>query len=85
MTFRASYSNQAVRFLKNADKGLAGRILEKIEELSIDPVGGDTKKLQGSKSLFRVRVGFVRILYEIDYAGKQIGIVKIDKRDSVYD
>jgi mRNA interferase RelE/StbE len=45
----------------------------------------DSKTIESSKEkLFRVRVGDYRILYEVDYNGKIIGIVKIDKRENAY-
>ena len=44
-----------------------------------------SKTVEGSKSLFRIRVGDYRILYEVDYSNNLIGIVKIDKRLRVYD
>jgi len=84
MMFKISYSNQADKFLKKAEKITAKRLLEKIEKLQKEPIIHDTKAIEGSKNLFRVRVGDYRILYEIDYKEKIIGIVKIDKRENVY-
>ncbi len=49
-----------------------------------NPFPKDMKRTEGDK-LYRVRVGRIRILYEVDHSIKKIGIVKIDKRDSVYD
>lgn len=60
------------------------RIAEKLEELQNNPFPHDMKRIEGD-SLFRIRVGKVRILYEVDYVHKQIGIVKIDKRERVYE
>ncbi len=83
--FDVRYSRQAARFLKNSEKTLAGRILAKIEELSKTPVSHDSKTIEGYKEkLYRVRVGSCRILYEVDYSNKMIGIVKIDKRSKIY-
>ena len=66
--FDAKYSNQAKKFLKKADKILAKRLIEKIDELRNTPVIHDTKTIQGyEEKLFRVRVGDYRILYEVDY------------------
>jgi mRNA interferase RelE/StbE len=79
------YSNSSKRFLKKADTVLIKRILEKIENLREDPIIPDTKAIEGSKGLFRVRVGDYRILYEVDYRNNLIGIIKIDKRPRVYD
>jgi mRNA interferase RelE/StbE len=85
MRFSINYSNRSKKFLKKADKTLAKRILEKKEKLSEDPIMLDTKTVEGSKGLFRVRVGDYRILYEIDYGNNLLGIIKIDKRPRVYD
>ncbi len=84
--FEVSYSNQAEKFLKKADKILAKRLINKIEELRNMPILHDTKIVEGyEEKLFRVRVGDYRILYEVDYKSNKIGIVKIDKRSKIYD
>lgn len=84
--FDIKYSNQARKFLKKADKILIKRIIAKIEEIQENPIIRDTKIIEGyQEKLFRVRVGDYRILYEIDYERKMIGIVKIDKRENVYE
>lgn len=75
-----SYSNRPKKFLKKADKILVKRLIEKIE----NSITHDTKTVEGSKGLFRVRVGDYRILYEVDYRNNLIGIIKIDKRPRVY-
>ncbi|MCD6455879.1 MAG: type II toxin-antitoxin system RelE/ParE family toxin [Methanophagales archaeon] len=51
----------------------------------LNPVIHDTKTVEGSKGLFRVRVGDYRILYEVDYKNNLLGIIKIDKKPRVYD
>jgi mRNA interferase RelE/StbE len=83
--FDIQYSRQAVKFLKSLDKTLVSRILTKIEKLKYDPISHDSKIVEGYREkLFRVRVGDYRILYEVDYNGNVIGIIKIDKRSRVY-
>lgn len=85
MTFVIEYSNQTLRFLKRADKTLVKRILAKLELLVKEPVGRNSKVIEGYKEkLYRVRVGDYRILYEVDYENEKIGIVKIDHRSKVY-
>ncbi len=79
------YSKQAVNFLKSAEKKLITRILNKIETLKENPIQHDSKVVEGyNEKLFRIRVGDYRILYEVDYEKKQLGIVKIDKRSKIY-
>ena len=85
MTFDVSYSNRSKKFLRKADKVIVKRVIEKIEKLRDNPVIHDTKTVEGSKGLFRVRVGDYRILYEVDYRNNLLGIIKIDKKPRVYD
>ncbi|MEA1956817.1 MAG: type II toxin-antitoxin system RelE/ParE family toxin [Euryarchaeota archaeon] len=85
MTFDVSYSNKSEKFLRKADKVIVKRVIEKIEKLRKAPIIHDTKTVEGSKGLFRIRVGDYRILYEVDYRNNLIGIVKIDKKPRVYD
>ncbi len=82
--FNVDYSSRSKKFLKKADKILAKRLIEKIEKLREEPIIHDTKTVEGSGGLFRVRVGDYRILYEVDYRNNLIGIVKIDKRSRAY-
>lgn len=82
--FEVTYSNQAIKFLKNCNKNLTERILEKIEKLRENPIIPETIKVKGEDTL-RVRVGKVRILYIIKGGENNLLIVKIDKRPHVYD
>jgi mRNA interferase RelE/StbE len=77
-------ANQADRFLKKAEQTLAGRITEKLKDLRFCPIPSDAKRLFNSR-LWRIRVGDYRILYEVDFDRKTIGIEKIDHRSRVYD
>ena len=44
-----SYSKQALKFLKHADKVLQERLMKKIEELRVKPFLHDTKTVEGYK------------------------------------
>ena len=83
--FDIKYSRQAVKFLKSLDKTHVSRIFKKLEKLKQDPVIHDSKIVAGyGEKLFRAGVGDYRILYEVDYNGNLIGVVKIDKRSGAY-
>jgi mRNA-degrading endonuclease RelE of RelBE toxin-antitoxin system len=82
--FQVSYSNQAVKFLKNCNKDLADRVLQKIEALRENPIMPETIKVKGEDTL-RIRVGKIRILYIIKGNENVLLIAKIDKRSHVYD
>jgi len=84
VNFEIRYSNRAVKFLRKLGEIDAKRIFEKIEGLTREPLPRETKKIVGADSLFRVRVGDFRILYELDFDNHFIGIANIDRRDKAY-
>ena len=84
MIFRVEYSSGAEKFLQKAEKSLAKRIIAKIESLAKTPLIPDSQKIEGNEKIFRVRVGDYRILYEVDFREKLVGIIKIDKREKFY-
>ncbi|MBI4152907.1 type II toxin-antitoxin system RelE/ParE family toxin [Candidatus Woesearchaeota archaeon] len=80
-----SYSKQAEKFLEKAEKDVARRIYDKIEELRVNPFPHGVRRVEGyQEKLFRERVGDYRILHEVDHRQNLLGIVKIDKRSRVY-
>ena len=77
-------SELSQKFLKKSDAVLRKRIFDKLEKLSFQPIGSDTKKIIGRTNIYRVRVGKYRILYSVSNQELVILVVDIDKRESVY-
>jgi mRNA interferase RelE/StbE len=82
-----------VEFLKSAAKEfnalpmkIRARVLEALQLLSTNPFSEllRFKKLKGAESLYRVRVGDYRIVYEVRGAVLLIVIIKIGHRKDVY-
>ncbi len=85
MNYEVHLSSNAYSFLRRLEKGYRTRIIGKLEMLSREPYMKGVKKIAGRKeSLFRVRVGPYRILYEVLEEKKVILVIKIDKRSRVY-
>jgi len=83
--FKVELSNSAKRFLKNCDKSLYNRVIDRIKKLSLEPFPQDIKRVVGRKEkVFRVRVGNYRILYIVFSDKDTILISDIDKRPRVY-
>lgn len=80
--FEVALSNQASKCMRDADKVLAKRLIQKLEKLKKEPIGHDSKRIIGH-DLFRVRVGKYRILYAARYEENKIVIEKIDHRERV--
>jgi len=85
VNFEVHLSSKATKFLKNADKKLYDRIINKLKRLSEDPFPQDAKRVLGQKEkVSRVRVGDYRILYVV-YLDKNIVLVAdVDKRERIY-
>ena len=78
-----------VLIVASADKELGGmqkmlrqRIIEKFEEISKDPRGMDSKKLD--EATYRVRVGDYRIVYHVNDTERKVVVTRIRHRREVY-
>ncbi len=67
------------------DPTMAGRVRQKIKHLAADPyAAGSVKKLSGREG-YRLRVGDVRVIFEIDDAKKVIVVMRVGYRGGIYD
>ena len=68
-------------FVKLPQK-LQERVLKNLKKLENNPfqVGLDIKKLAGTEKSYRLRVGELRIIYQLDTSTKNISIEDIDFR-----
>jgi len=65
----------------------AGRILLVLEALSQNPAPApeyDVKKLAGMRDTYRVRIGEIRIEYNVDWESKRIAILAAEFRGRAY-
>ena len=55
--YKVEWKNSAKKELKKLDKQVIPRILQAVENLAKNPYSSDSKKLVGSNSIYRIRVG----------------------------
>lgn len=88
-----NFSDQAVKFLKKIDEKSSERIRIKIKDLYIylnefeviPFMNMNIKKLEGEwKGCYRLRIGKVRVIFEIDKNSDTLIIHTIDFRGNVY-
>ncbi|MHA1409143.1 MAG: type II toxin-antitoxin system RelE family toxin [Candidatus Odinarchaeia archaeon] len=84
MKYEILFSKQAVNLIKSLEKGYKIKLREVFATLGNNPFDYPYKKIKGEASLYRIRIGKYRILYEVDSNHKLIKIIKIDKRKTVY-
>ena len=80
-------SNQAKKFLSTCDNHLQERLDELFEILMEDPLplhNYDIVKIKGLKKCYRIRLGSIRIIIELNPKMNEIYILKIDKRAKIY-
>ncbi|KOY80904.1 type II toxin-antitoxin system RelE/ParE family toxin [Lysinibacillus macroides] len=87
-TTEIQFSKVAVKFINAADKPTKARIKKAIDGLREIPPSGDIKVLRGYQpTMYRLRVGKYRIVYEIISENQDspfIYIRDIDSRGDIY-
>ena len=83
-SYKVEWKRSAKKELKKLDKQVIIRILQAVETLAQDPFKSGGKKLVGSDSIYRIRVGNYRIIYNIKSSVLTIEIIKVGHRGQVY-
>jgi len=60
--FDIEFSSQSKKFLNKAETVVAKRLIERIEDLAVEPFPSDVKRIVNKKDkIFRIRLGDYRI------------------------
>ena len=84
MAYLIEYTPKARRQITKLPSNLQQSITGVIEQLATDPRPPGVTKLKGFESLFRVRYGNYRIIYEIQDDALLIIIASLGDRKDVY-
>ncbi|MEW6042303.1 MAG: type II toxin-antitoxin system RelE/ParE family toxin [Elusimicrobiota bacterium] len=60
------------------------RILDAIESLAENPFPIQSRKMKGSESSYRLRVGDYRVIYQVDTENKIVTIYHVRHRKDAY-
>ena len=74
----------AERDLKRLSAGNFQRVIRHIETLAEEPRPSGCRKIIGSKSDWRIRIGSYRVIYEIDKNAKAVRVMRVRHRREVY-
>ncbi len=80
MTYKIKIDKEAKKFIDKQPKNHKERIYEAISKLP----NGDTKKMKGYKTLYRLRVGSYRILYTFEEDKIVIRVTDANNRGDIY-
>ncbi len=93
MAWRVVFKAQARKFLSNLGRAEQRKVKAKISllmnalENAIPPYavpGLDFKKLKGYQDIFRIRIGSVRIILNIDVNSRTITVLRAGERGKIY-
>ena len=75
---------RAERDLKKLSAADFNRIVTRIKALADDPRPEGCRKITGSSSDWRIRIGEYRVIYEIDEKSWIVSVIRIRHRREVY-
>ncbi len=83
--YKVFFTNKSSKELSKLSRVHAKTILSKIKQLTYPfPANFDIKSMQGVAGFFRLRVGTMRVIVELDTKRKEIWIRKVGYRQDVY-
>jgi mRNA interferase RelE/StbE len=82
--YRIRIKRPAEKYLNKISGKMYRSIRVKIEELKTDPVPGDAVPLRGHTNTYRIRIGSIRIIYEIFRKELVIVVIDIGQRGQIY-
>lgn len=84
--YQVVYLPLAEKFFRKAPKNISLRILDKIDQIALDPKASNTNltRLKDPLDGYRLRVGDYRIIYLLDNKTNHLIVTKIDHRSAVY-
>ncbi|MCA2004023.1 MAG: type II toxin-antitoxin system RelE/ParE family toxin [Candidatus Nitrosotenuis sp.] len=86
--FEVNAKNSVLKFIKKTDSKTRQRLKDIIITLKDNPVPAgiyDVANLKGFDSTYRLRIGSLRLVYDVFWVDKKILLHKIETRESVYE
>ncbi len=83
--YAITFARSARRELEALEAKVVARIFQRIESLGKEPRPSGCKKLVGSKSLWRIRIGDYRVVYAIYDDKQSVDIVAVRHRKDAYE
>ena len=85
--FEVAISNRARKSLRRLPEHYARRAILAFEALKQNPAPVpeyDVRKLHGLKDVYRIRIGDIRIEYEVAWESRLISILVVESRSRAY-
>ena len=82
--YRIEIRSSAAKEIRNLPQDIRSRIIYEISALQQSPHPKNSIKLKGSDTLYRIRVGAYRIIYDVDDLSLLIIITRVRHRRDAY-
>lgn len=83
MAYRIVLSRSATKELAGLSDKIHDKIIGRLRRLEAEPRGRGCEKLTGIDA-YKLRIGDLRIVFEIDDKAREVRIVMVDDRKQVY-
>jgi len=83
-SYSVLFSKSIKQDVKGIEKADLSRIMDSIHALADNPFPSGCRRLKGSKSSYRIRVGQYRVVYEVEVEAATVTIFRIRHRKDVY-
>ncbi|MEH1888341.1 MAG: type II toxin-antitoxin system RelE/ParE family toxin [Nostoc sp.] len=84
MSYAIIISKSVQKQIDNLPNDVIERVIEKIQNLALEPRPDGIVKLKGSDNEYRIRIGDYRVRYEIDDQSQLVQILQCKHRKDVY-
>ncbi len=84
MIYELRLARRAANYVARLDRPTTDRILRRLEEITTDPFGPNSKPLTNAAGKRSSRVGDYRIIYEVDRVIHIVDVVAIAPRGQAY-
>jgi mRNA interferase RelE/StbE len=82
--YQLTFARSARKELETFPASMVARVFPRIEALADNPRPVGSRKLQGEKNLWRIRVGEYRVIYSIDDRRRLVDITAVRHRSEAY-
>ena len=82
--YKIIWKGSTEKDLRKIDKKYISKIIETVESFSANPFPARVRKLSGTESIYRIRVGSYRIVYQVFEESKEVIIHYIRHRKDAY-
>ncbi len=84
VSYRIEWKKSAIKELRKIKKEIIPKVIEVVTGLADNPYPSGSRKLKGSMSTYRIRVGDYRVVYVVRSDIVVIEIIRVGHRKEIY-